>query len=430
MGEVVRQNFRNIAIRKAFPVLLLSAWALVCPALFAGNNIAAIYNVSSDFTENIIAVDKSQQLLYVTHCDAAGSPEILKQFRITTGRVDGNKVREGDLKTPEGIYYIISRIPGDELPEKFGPLALVLNYPNDVDRLFRHTGSNIWIHGRNETIKDRQTEGCISLDNSHILDLEPYIKMFKTPVIIVDSLHFVEDRIYSENRKHWDEYLQSWAQAWEEGELDQYFDLYSQFFRDQSGATAQAFRNRKQYLDKLYAWINVDVDKILVISSDEETHIAFRQNYFCPNFYTEGQKQLVLIPENDKWKIVSETFQPSGPRINMDSAIHDFMQTWVSAWESGEIETYIALYDSAFQANKQTRQDWYSDKKEKFARARAIHVKCDDVAISSNSRMTWTVTFRQDYRSDNYRDLGQKTLLIHGYPGQIKILTEEWNSIK
>ena len=111
-----------------------------------------VVNISGK-VRNTLLVDKQKQMLFVVAENGNKKIEIVDEFRITTGRVVGDKMKEGDNKTPEGIYTLVRKLNGSGLPEKYGPLAYVLDYPNCVDRLDRKTGSNIWIHGRNEAIE-------------------------------------------------------------------------------------------------------------------------------------------------------------------------------------------------------------------------------------------------------------------------------------
>ena len=55
-------------------------------------------------TKTALVVDKTRHRLYVYAGQGAGQPpKLLKDFYISTGKKPGNKVNEGDLRTPEGI---------------------------------------------------------------------------------------------------------------------------------------------------------------------------------------------------------------------------------------------------------------------------------------------------------------------------------------
>ena len=57
-----------------------------------------------------------------------------KEYSAFTGKLKGDKKREGDLKTPIGIYTIIKKLSKEtKLNEFYGPLAFVTSYPNIYD---------------------------------------------------------------------------------------------------------------------------------------------------------------------------------------------------------------------------------------------------------------------------------------------------------
>lgn len=131
--------------------------------------------------------------------------ELLK-FPIACGKKYGNKEKKGDLKTPEGLFYIsdIEKASnwvhdfGDgkgEISGAYGPFFIRLDVPG-------HSG--IGIHGTHkpESIGTRDTEGCIRLNNDDLLELVKQIHIgmvvFITPSYLdviksgkVDSLKLV-----------------------------------------------------------------------------------------------------------------------------------------------------------------------------------------------------------------------------------------------
>ncbi len=409
-------------------LILFFLFPFLIPA-FSENYTNAIFNISADSTTNVLIVDKSKQMLFVKKGGSPDSVEQFEKFRITTGKVHGNKEKEGDLKTPEGIYYIIGKISGDKLPEKYGPLALVLNYPNPVDRIFGRMGSDIWIHGRNEEIVDRQTEGCISLENNYILNLASFITINKTPVIIVDSLDNLSSSEYQQKIRVWSDIIQSWRNAWEAGNTSTYFGFYSHFFKDVSGRDLQFFKNRKKALETLYKWKKITIDHIVVLSSEYEAHVKFNQTYLCPKFYSTGVKTLTFVPVDSTWEIVKEQFISTIPRVYISESIKKFLELWKSNWESKDIERYISLYDSSFSVKGLSLQEWEQYKRRIFSQTNKIRVNLGSPEIDSSDKMTWKVSFKQDYQSDSHNDIGQKILTVYGYPGDFKILSEDWSTL-
>lgn len=88
-------------------------------------------------------------------------------------RPTGHKVREGDGRTPEGLYEIDWRNPGSRFH-----LSLRVSYPNAADQaraaaLGVAPGGMIMIHGQPNEMNGRAlqrdwTEGCIAVSNTHM----------------------------------------------------------------------------------------------------------------------------------------------------------------------------------------------------------------------------------------------------------------------
>jgi L,D-transpeptidase catalytic domain len=95
----------------------------------------------------------------------------------------GAKLWEGDRRTPEGAYHIVAKHPSGRFR-----YFLRIDYPNDVDRVrfaeLREDGKipgrvreggEIGIHGTDNPILNignvNWTTGCISIDNSDIVEL-------------------------------------------------------------------------------------------------------------------------------------------------------------------------------------------------------------------------------------------------------------------
>lgn len=118
-----------------------------------------------------VVVNKGQRRLYLLH----GS-QVLKQYRIDLGFDPvGHKTREGDGKTPEGIYYIDRMNPSSRYH-----LSLGVSYPNPADHdrarlLGVSPGKDIMVHGRgahgNAADKKDWTAGCIAVSDGEIEEI-------------------------------------------------------------------------------------------------------------------------------------------------------------------------------------------------------------------------------------------------------------------
>ena len=101
-----------------------------------------------------------------------GALKLQTDYYVSQGKLGVKKFREGDQKTPIGVYYVNGRIPGPKLPDFYGTGALPINYPNEWDRRNGRGGSGIWLHGTpsdNFSRPPLSSDGCVVLANPDLL---------------------------------------------------------------------------------------------------------------------------------------------------------------------------------------------------------------------------------------------------------------------
>ena len=122
-----------------------------------------------------VVIEKAARVLHLVQ-----NGEIFRTFKIALGiRPVGDKLREGDFKTPEGKYLLDGRNPNSEFF-----LSIHISYPDPVDwreasEAGYEPGGAIMIHGqpnvptRSETYYRTQdwTNGCIAVTNSDMIDI-------------------------------------------------------------------------------------------------------------------------------------------------------------------------------------------------------------------------------------------------------------------
>ncbi len=121
--------------------------------------------------------------------------EWVQTFReLSFGRTEGDKLHEGDKRTPLGLY----RIAAGRRHARWARF-LLLDYPNlrDIERtaearaagrIHAGTGGSIGIHGTDSPLLNRAavdwTLGCISLQNQDVIELERLVPV-GTPVVVL-----------------------------------------------------------------------------------------------------------------------------------------------------------------------------------------------------------------------------------------------------
>ena len=106
---------------------------------------------------------------------------------ILVGR-DGDKWKEGDGKTPIGVYTLKYKIDDNKLDDFYGPLAYPTNYPNLYDSYLGKGGHGIWIHGfpKNNPNRKFNTKGCIALPNNELVKLSKTID-YQNSILIIST---------------------------------------------------------------------------------------------------------------------------------------------------------------------------------------------------------------------------------------------------
>lgn len=157
-----------------------------------------------------VAVDKSRQRLVLAGQEAE------KEYVCSTGRKPGDKRLRGDLKTPEGIYFITGKRTSGLDFQEYGDVAYPLDYPNPVDRLRGKTGSGIWVHSRGRRITPYESRGCVVVNLDDMSALRQRLQT-GTPVIIAERLRPGNGAAASEVAARVEERTKGWYEAWRAG---------------------------------------------------------------------------------------------------------------------------------------------------------------------------------------------------------------------
>ena len=155
------------------------------------------------------------------------------QVYMSIGQNGPGKQRSGDRRTPLGIYFANDVLDTSRLHEKYGPIAFPLDYPNAWDDRNERTGDGIWIHGvvaGGGQRPARDTDGCIALPNAELLELQEFLQLLHTPVIITRNLQMVESATLAATRERLNAALQTWVDSYLAGDWHRYLGLYASQF--------------------------------------------------------------------------------------------------------------------------------------------------------------------------------------------------------
>ncbi|MDP2155506.1 MAG: L,D-transpeptidase family protein, partial [Sulfuricella sp.] len=93
-----------------------------------------------------VVVDTGKSRLYLFQNDN-GTPRYVADFYISSGKAGAEKNKEGDQKTPLGVYFVTASLPKTQLSDFYGTGAFPISYPNEWDRQQGKNGHGIWLHG-------------------------------------------------------------------------------------------------------------------------------------------------------------------------------------------------------------------------------------------------------------------------------------------
>ena len=254
---------------------------------------------------------------------------LFRKYYMAVGEKNGIKIMEGDKKTPEGNYFILGRKERSELHKMYGPLAFVLNYPNEEDIKRGRTGNGIWIHGTNPDSVPLQTRGCLELENANILELGNCLKTgIGTPVVIINNnniqapltvpdfnkIEIERKRIIAKYKKQRDFFislLEKWEKAWESKNIENYALFYNKNEFIGQGLDWGAWKEKKTRTFELYNEIEISLDNIFLADISESTAVMkFMQGYKSDLLSIVNGKKLNLVKSEGGWKIYQENTFP------------------------------------------------------------------------------------------------------------------------
>lgn len=290
--------------------------------LKAQNYLAkSIVLLDDKFAHHAIVVEKSSHRLFL-YANNAGMPRLVTSFQIATGKNTGDKLVEGDEKTPEGFYQLNKFFPSEQLIKTYGDYgkiygsgAFVLNYPNIVDRLYGKTGGGIWLHSTDDETrisKGLDSRGCVVLSNKDLKEISRYIDLdTKTPIIIEDSITYWSEATWKKNKDQIYQSLQSWFSGWNQTQLKNYLSFYHKTeFKDQKGMNYTSWADHKDRVFKTAKDTNIKMEYPSIFFHGEHAYISFQQNYTSSLVRDTGRKIMIWKKDAEyNWKIVYEGWE-------------------------------------------------------------------------------------------------------------------------
>jgi len=255
----------------------------------------------------LVLVDKTADTLKVFEFEK-GNPVLQMNHPVITG-IGGDKQREGDLKTPVGVYDVVRRfVPSDPF---YGQIAFALSYPNIMDKRMGKDGYGIWIHGHplNSAQRyDQNTRGCVVMTNDLLDIFDAKVQEKKTLTLISEA---GEPKVEKETIVALLTQVFEWRNAWKYSDVNRYMTFYHEDFRRFDGMRLEEFTRMKRTIfsrneDKMILFNDLAVVPYPNEEGRPLFRVSYHQTYETKNYQHRGNKEIYVDFSNNQMKILVE----------------------------------------------------------------------------------------------------------------------------
>ena len=264
-----------------------------------------------------LVVDTAKSTLYVFE-NKDGEVRYIADYYVTIGKQGMDKFREGDNKTPLGVYHITSNISREQLNSRYGKRAdeygvgaLPISYPNEWDRRDGRNGHGIWLHGvpfDTYSRPPRASNGCVALTNEDFMALVKSVQVGLTPVIIANGIEWTNADELRALRSGLNQAFEVWRTDWESLNTGNYLKHYSRKFS--SGTqNYSAWSDYKQQVNSAKTWVKVKTDNVSMYfypGAGDLAVVTFDQDYSSSNLSGQMRRRQYWMKESGSWKILYE----------------------------------------------------------------------------------------------------------------------------
>ena len=400
-----------------------------------------------------LVVEKSSQTLWVYRME--DQLVLDRKLDCSTGKMTGRKMEDGDQKTPEGVYFFVTKYVEKHLSPVYGVFAFPMDYPNILDRRHGRNGSSIWLHGTDKDLKPLDSNGCIALENGSLEKLEPLISLDRTPIIVSETVDFTPRQDRDQVIAGIDALVEHWKTAICQGDYHDYLAFYDSGYCPDISWWNEWRRIRDDRSHGASPF-SLAVDQRGIYKDGDVVVVAFRLNLARGGRHIDmGLRKLYLTGSNGAYRIIGDTYKKNktselghdeeidnGNRIitaagfildgeskdrvaQVKKSAKQFVQDWVSAWSKGDMDSYAACYADTFRSDGMDKKAWVDRKRYLSSVYDYIRVTISDPVITVSGDRIYA-DFRQDYQSSGYRAAGHKTLELVNEERTWKILQEIW----
>jgi murein L,D-transpeptidase YafK len=264
-----------------------------------------------NWLSHLITVDLHESRAYLFDIQK-GQLIFVTSYYLTQGKLGAGKEKEGDKRSPIGVYRLSAPIPPLKLTPFYGAGALPLDYPNTWDKRNNRSGHGIWLHGTpigQYSRPPKASDGCMVFSNEDLQQLMARVDWQRTLVITDSKLKWQQPEEVIAPRAHLMQTLENWRYAWEQQNITEYMRYYANDFVGNAGENKQAYQTRKAQIFSYNRAHKVGISDLLLYKYPNEKSLAisvFTQRYQREGKETVERKRLWWQWQNDQWKIINE----------------------------------------------------------------------------------------------------------------------------
>lgn len=251
--------------------------------------------------------------------------------------------------------------------------------------------------------------------------------------------------------------VEQWLQAWQQQDVESYFDSYHENFEPISFSSIATWQNNRQRNILRPDVIEISYDEYMVLSrNSDSTMLTLRMSYQSPTYADNTLKQLGLVrDEQGEWKIIfEENIQiermpvnqiartqradrlevhlvptmgslESAPVVGMtlgqettdlsnrQRQMFNFVNNWLTSWQNQDVNAYFDHYQNNFRAyDFLTTSAWEQDRLTKISRPSYIELRMSDFEVLQETDNEAVIQFSLEYRSAYYADRTLKEILL------------------
>ncbi len=257
-----------------------------------------------------VVVDTNKSRLYL-YRNRDGVPEYVTDYYITVGKRGAEKLREGDQRTPIGVYFVVDDLPKSKLTDFYGSGAYPIDYPNAWDRRLGRNGYGIWLHGvPRDTYSrpPRASNGCVVLSNEDLTRLAQYLEVGHTPVVISQNIAWIDRKTWQAQRAALAQAVEAWRRSWESLDVERYLAHYAPDFSNGTQDYA-AWAAQKRAVAAGKTSIEVKLENLSIFrdpGQDDLVVVTFDQDYRSNNLTHQMRKRQYWQRQENGWRIVYE----------------------------------------------------------------------------------------------------------------------------